>query len=110
MIALADSLKQLYDQVLIAQGLQSDKQMIEIMKRMRQFARDNAEPGDVLASGLNTGEDVESGTETESGRTPRIALNLSRPVLATAFLKQLNEQMEQPIEQLFRCVIRHSPL
>lgn len=38
-------------------------------------------------------EGVESGTETEGGRSPRLMLNLQRQVISPSFVKVLNEQL-----------------
>ncbi|MCP9265999.1 BICD2 [Dirofilaria immitis] len=67
MIAVADFLYRLYYQLVSTHGLEADKNAIEIMKKLRQYANENAE-----------NEGVESGTETEGGRSPRLMLNLQR--------------------------------
>lgn len=38
-------------------------------------------------------EGVESGTETESGRSPRLMLNLQRQFISPSFAKFLNEEL-----------------
>lgn len=90
MIAVADFLYRLYHQLVSTHGLEADKNAAEIMKRLRQYAKDNAESEEFVQT---TDEGVESGTETESGRSPRITLNLQRHVISPSFARQLNEQL-----------------
>ncbi|KAM3726273.1 Protein bicaudal [Dirofilaria immitis] len=82
MIAVADFLYRLYYQLVSTHGLEADKNAIEIMKKLRQYANENAE-----------NEGVESGTETEGGRSPRLMLNLQRQFISPSFAKFLNEEL-----------------
>lgn len=43
MIAVADFLYRLYHQLVSTHGLGADKNAAEVMKKLRQFAKDNAE-------------------------------------------------------------------
>lgn len=43
MIAFADFLYRLYRQLVSTHGLEADKNAIEIMKKLRQYANENAE-------------------------------------------------------------------
>uniref|UniRef100_A0A0M3IQ30 Dynactin domain-containing protein n=1 Tax=Ascaris lumbricoides TaxID=6252 RepID=A0A0M3IQ30_ASCLU len=90
MIAVADFLYRLYHQLVSTHGLGADKNAAEVMKKLRQFAKDNAESEEMAQS---VDEGVESGTETESGRSPRIMLNLQRHVISANFAKAMNEQL-----------------
>uniref|UniRef100_A0A915AUG7 Protein bicaudal D n=1 Tax=Parascaris univalens TaxID=6257 RepID=A0A915AUG7_PARUN len=89
MIAVADFLYRLYHQLVSTHGLGADKNAAEVMKKLRQFAKDNAESEEMA----QLDEGVESGTETESGRSPRIMLNLQRHVISANFAKAMNEQL-----------------
>ncbi|VDM36911.1 unnamed protein product [Toxocara canis] len=89
MIAVADFLYRLYHQLVSTHGLEADKNAAEVMKKLRQFAKDNAESEEIA----QLDEGVESGTETESGRSPRIMLNLQRHVISSNFAKAMNEQL-----------------
>ncbi|EFO17961.1 bicaudal-D [Loa loa] len=82
MIAVADFLYRLYHQLVSTHGLEADKNAAEIMKKLRQYANENAE-----------NEGVESGTETEGGRSPRLMLNLQRQFISPSFAKFLNEEL-----------------
>ncbi|VDK18654.1 unnamed protein product [Anisakis simplex] len=90
MIAVADFLYRLYHQLVSTHGLEADKSAAEVMKKLRQFAKDNAESEE---SAQLVDEGVESGTETEGGRSPRIMLNLQRHVISPNFAKAMNEQL-----------------
>ncbi|KAK6110453.1 Microtubule-associated protein Bicaudal-D family protein [Brugia pahangi] len=82
MIAVADFLYRLYHQLVSTHGLEADKNAAEIMKKLRQYANENAE-----------NEGVESGTETEGGRSPRLMLNLQRQFISPSFAKFLKEEL-----------------
>ncbi|VDO25636.1 unnamed protein product [Onchocerca flexuosa] len=82
MIAVADFLYRLYHQLVSTHGLEVDKNATEIMKKLRQYANENAE-----------NEGVESGTETEGGRSPRLMLNLQRQYISPSFAKFLNGEL-----------------
>uniref|UniRef100_A0A2K6W3J5 Protein bicaudal D n=1 Tax=Onchocerca volvulus TaxID=6282 RepID=A0A2K6W3J5_ONCVO len=82
MIAVADFLYRLYHQLVSTHGLEADKNATEIMKKLRQYANENAE-----------NEGVESGTETEGGRSPRLMLNLQRQYISPSFAKFLNGEL-----------------
>ncbi|VDD96650.1 unnamed protein product [Enterobius vermicularis] len=98
MIAVADFLYRIYHQLVTTNGLETDKNASEVMKKLRQYAKDNAESEDFVQV---ADEGVESGTETENGQLPRISLNLQRHVLSAAFLKALNEKLAgQRIEEI----------
>lgn len=88
MIAVADFLYRLYHQLVSTHGLDADKNAAEAMKKLRQYAKENAESEEYMQD-----EGVESGTETEGGRSPRLMLNLQRQVVAPSFAKALNEQL-----------------
>uniref|UniRef100_A0AAF5PH53 Protein bicaudal D n=3 Tax=Wuchereria bancrofti TaxID=6293 RepID=A0AAF5PH53_WUCBA len=82
MIAVADFLYRLYHQLVSTHGLEADKSAAEIMKKLKQYANENAE-----------NEGVESGTETEGGRSPRLMLNLQRQFISPSFAKFLNQEL-----------------
>lgn len=88
MIAVADFLYRLYHQLVSTHGLEADKNAAEIMKKLRQYANENAESEEYIQD-----EGVESGTETEGGRSPRLMLNLQRQFISPSFAKFLKEEL-----------------
>uniref|UniRef100_A0A915Q564 Protein bicaudal D n=1 Tax=Setaria digitata TaxID=48799 RepID=A0A915Q564_9BILA len=87
MIAVADFLYRLYHQLVSTHGLEADKNAVEIMKKLRH----KFEIFIALLYILDEG--VESGTETEGGRSPRLMLNLQRQFISPSFAKFLNEEL-----------------
>ena len=48
MIAVADFLYRIYHQLVTTNGLETDKNASEVMKKLRQYAKDNAESEDFV--------------------------------------------------------------
>ncbi|VDK34257.1 unnamed protein product [Gongylonema pulchrum] len=102
MIAVADFLYRLYHQLVSTHGLETDKNAAEAMKKLRQYAKENAENEEYVQGNelfsfhlvvRFSDEGVESGTDTEGGRSPRLMLNLQRQIISPSFVKVLNEQL-----------------
>ncbi|VDK59748.1 unnamed protein product [Cylicostephanus goldi] len=77
MIQVSDQLFQFYSQIVQNQGLTSEKSVIEIVNKLRQLARENAED---LPKVSLVDEGVESGTETDTSGAKGIPLNSDRAV------------------------------
>ncbi|VDN01067.1 unnamed protein product [Thelazia callipaeda] len=88
MIAVADFLYHLYHQLVSTHGLEADRNATEMMKQLRQYAKENAESEEYIQD-----EGVESGTETEGGRSPRLMLNLQRQFISPAFAKLISDKL-----------------
>ncbi|GMT25967.1 hypothetical protein PFISCL1PPCAC_17264 [Pristionchus fissidentatus] len=89
MISLGDGLYQLYHHLNQTQQKAADKSILQVVQTLRQLARDNAEQSSVTLAD----DGIESGTETESGRSAPIALNANRIVLSKSFVKEATERM-----------------
>lgn len=90
MIQASDQLYQFYHQMTQNQGISTEKSVQEIVKKLRQLARDNAE--DVPRVSLAE-EGVESGTETDINASKSIPLNSDRLVIAPSFAKEIEKKL-----------------
>ncbi|KAF1757267.1 hypothetical protein GCK72_013722 [Caenorhabditis remanei] len=90
MIQASDQLYQFYHQMTQNQGISTEKNVQEIVKKLRQLARDNAE--DVPRVSLAE-EGVESGTETDVNASRSIPLNSDRLVIAPSFAKEIEKKL-----------------
>lgn len=90
MIQASDQLYQFYHQMTQNQGISTEKSVQEIVKKLRQLARDNAE--DVPRVSLAE-EGVESGTETDVNASRSIPLNSDRLVIAPSFAKEIEKKL-----------------
>ncbi|XGW12128.1 hypothetical protein V3C99_013087 [Haemonchus contortus] len=90
MIQVSDQLFQFYAQIVQNQGQNTEKSVVEIVNKLRQLARENAEdlPKVSLAD-----EGVESGTETDTSGTKAIPLNSDRAVLAPSFIREVDPRL-----------------
>ncbi|PIO58088.1 hypothetical protein TELCIR_20482 [Teladorsagia circumcincta] len=89
MIQVSDQLFQFYAQIVQNQGQNTEKSVIEIVNKLRQLARENAEdlPKVSLAD-----DGVESGTEADGSGTKAIPLNSDRA--------ENSERMRRELKQL----------
>ncbi|CAL2040097.1 CBN-BICD-1 protein [Caenorhabditis brenneri] len=90
MIEVADQLFTICRQTSQNQGVPIDKNVQEIVKKLRQLALENAE--DVPRVSLAE-EGMESGTETDVNASRRIPLNSDRLVVAPSFVKELEKKL-----------------
>ncbi|UMM27965.1 hypothetical protein L5515_011018 [Caenorhabditis briggsae] len=90
MIQASDQLYQFYHQMTQNQGISTEKSVQEVVKKLRQLARDNAE--DVPRVSLAE-EGVESGTETDVNASRSIPLNSDRLVIAPSFAKEIEKKL-----------------
>ncbi|CAD6195119.1 unnamed protein product [Caenorhabditis auriculariae] len=90
MIQISDQLYQFYHQMAQSQGVPAEKSVIEIVKKLRQLARENAE--DVPRVSL-ADEGVESGTETDANASRPIPLNSDRLVIAPSFIRDFEPKL-----------------
>ncbi|RCN30659.1 hypothetical protein ANCCAN_23568 [Ancylostoma caninum] len=90
MIQVSDQLFQFYSQIVQNQGLTSEKSVIEIVNKLRQLARENAED---LPKVSLVDEGVESGTETDTSGAKGIPLNSDRAVLAPSFIRDVDPRL-----------------
>ncbi|CDK13419.1 Protein bicaudal D homolog [Caenorhabditis elegans] len=90
MIQVSDQLYQFYHQMTQNQGVQTEKSVQEIVKKLRLLARANAE--DVPRVSL-ADEGVESGTETDVNASRSIPLNSDRLVIAPSFAKEIEKKL-----------------
>ncbi|CAJ0557976.1 unnamed protein product, partial [Mesorhabditis spiculigera] len=91
MISLSDSLYQFYHQMAQSAGIPNDRQVVDVVKRLRTLAKENAEeqPHVSLAD-----EGLESGTETESGGArASIPFNAARSVLPPGFIREVDGRL-----------------
>lgn len=97
MIAISDSLYQFYHQLAQSAGLPNDRQVVDLMKRLRQLAKDNAEqmPHVSLAD-----EGLESGTETDTGGRTSIPFNAARSVLNPSFIREVDGKLGNKVAQI----------
>lgn len=90
MIQVSDQLYQFYHQTTQNQGIPIEKSVQDIVKKLRQLARENAE--DVPRVSL-ADEGVESGTETDVNASRSIPLNSDRLVIAPSFAKEIEKKL-----------------
>ncbi|KAK6052022.1 hypothetical protein COOONC_10473 [Cooperia oncophora] len=90
MIQVSDQLFQFYAQIVQNQGQNTEKSVIEIVNKLRQLARENAEdlPKVSLAD-----EGVESGADMDASGTKAIPLNSDRAVLAPSFIREVDPRL-----------------
>ncbi|TMS39715.1 hypothetical protein L596_006198 [Steinernema carpocapsae] len=106
MISLSDSINQFYHQLVGNQALDSDKNVAEIMSRLKQYAKSNVDPEAANLStsasssqlGANGEETTESGTDERDTRSPRLPLNLARTVLSERFKNELSSRLSGDID------------
>lgn len=91
MIQASDQLYQFYHQMTQNQGVPTEKNVQEIVKKLRQLARDNAE--DVPRVSLQDEGFPESGTETDVNASRSIPLNSDRLVIAPSFAKDIEKRL-----------------
>uniref|UniRef100_A0A914UQX9 Protein bicaudal D n=1 Tax=Plectus sambesii TaxID=2011161 RepID=A0A914UQX9_9BILA len=99
MIGVSETLAQLYHHVMMVQGKTPDRAMLEHMRAMRDRARENADTANL--SLVRDASEAESGTDTETGRGPRVTLSLSRPVLSEKFLQSLHDKLHTNLKTSF---------
>ncbi|WKX93101.1 hypothetical protein Q1695_010825 [Nippostrongylus brasiliensis] len=90
MIQVSDQLFQFYTQMVQNQGQNTEKSVIEIVNKLRQLARENAED---LPKVSLVDEGVESGTETDTSSSKAIPLNSDRAVLAPSFIREIDPRL-----------------
>lgn len=90
MIQVSDQLYQFYSQIVQNHGLTTEKSVVEIVNKLRQLARENAE--DLPKISL-IDEGVESGTETDNSGAKAIPLNSDRAVLAPSFIREVDKRL-----------------
>ncbi|KAE9416838.1 hypothetical protein Angca_006556 [Angiostrongylus cantonensis] len=90
MIQVSDQLFQFYSQIVQNHGLTTEKSVIEIVNKLRQLARENAED---LPKVSLIDEGVESGTETDNSGAKAIPLNSDRAVLAPSFIREIDKRL-----------------
>ncbi|CAI2352233.1 unnamed protein product [Caenorhabditis sp. 36 PRJEB53466] len=90
MIQVSDQLYQFYHQMTQNQGISTEKNVQEIVNKLRVLARENAE--DVPRVSLAE-EGVESGTETDVNASRSIPLNSDRLVIAPSFGKEIERRL-----------------
>ncbi|CAI5449177.1 unnamed protein product [Caenorhabditis angaria] len=90
MIQVSDQLYQFYHQMAQNQGIPTEKNVLDIVKKLRQLARENAE--DVPRVSL-ADEGMESGTETDVNASRPIPLNSDRLVIAPSFVKDVEHRL-----------------
>ncbi|PIO57232.1 hypothetical protein TELCIR_21364, partial [Teladorsagia circumcincta] len=94
MIQVSDQLFQFYAQIVQNQGQNTEKSVIEIVNKLRQLARENAEdlPKVSLAD-----DGVESGTEADGSGTKAIPLNSDRAKLLSTVKRTAEQALNQAI-------------
>ncbi|CAB3409079.1 unnamed protein product [Caenorhabditis bovis] len=90
MIQVSDQLYQFYHQMTQNQGIPAEKNVLDIVKKLRQLARENAE--DVPRVSL-ADEGMESGTETDANASRPIPLNSDRLVIGPSFIKEIEPKL-----------------
>ncbi|KAJ1366175.1 Protein bicaudal D [Parelaphostrongylus tenuis] len=90
MIQVSDQLYQFYTQIVQNHGLTTEKSVVEIVNKLRQLARENAED---LPKVSLIDEGVESGTETDNSGAKAIPLNSDRAVLAPSFIREVDKRL-----------------
>ncbi|CAI4228486.1 unnamed protein product [Auanema sp. JU1783] len=89
MIQLSDQLYQFYHQLVQNHGLTCDKSVMEVVHKLRQLAKDNAEDTPRLSL---ADEGVECGSEAETG-TRAIPFQADRVMLAPSFIKDVDAKL-----------------
>ncbi|PAV69975.1 hypothetical protein WR25_10921 [Diploscapter pachys] len=90
LIQICDQLYQFYHQMAQNQGAPVEKNVIEIVKKLRQLAKDNA--ADLPKVSL-LDEGLESGTETDGANARAIPLSSHRVVIPPSFIKEAEQRL-----------------